>query len=168
MAKKKAGRAAAPTQAVRVLVEAKVPHELRSFDAGSDHFGQHAAEALAEEGVVPEQIFKTLVVDAGKKKLAVCCVPVSARLSLKKAAQAWGVPKVTMADPADAQRSSGYIPGGISPLGQKNPLPTFVDASARDFPMIFVSGGRRGLDIALAADDLLRLCQGEFADLQAQ
>lgn len=159
----------AATPAVRVLEAAGVDFKTSTFEAGTDHFGDHAVAAL---GVEPERILKTLVVDltAGKgpkRQLAVCVLPVTHQLSLKKAAAAHGVSKATMADPADASRSSGYVPGGISPLGQKTPLPTVIEESAVLWDTVFVSGGRRGFDIELAAQDLAALAEATFADLLA-
>ncbi|RNE49041.1 Cys-tRNA(Pro) deacylase [Corynebacterium alimapuense] len=159
MAKKRSS--AAPTAAVRVLIEAGIPHELQRFDAGHDHFGQHAADALEAPA---ELILKTLVIDHGSG-LAVCCIPVTGRLSLKKAAAALGVSKATMADPAKASRSSGYIPGGISPIGQRTSLPTLIDTSVHDAPAVYVSGGRRGLDITLSPTDLATVTGAHFIDL---
>ncbi|MBV7282751.1 MULTISPECIES: Cys-tRNA(Pro) deacylase [unclassified Corynebacterium] len=171
--KKKKGAAGAATPALAMLRAAGIEHQVHEFDAGHDHFGQQAAAALGEsEGVAAAAIFKTLVVDlsAGRgprRSLAVCCVPVTGSLSLKKAAHAFGVSKVSMADPHDAEKSSGYITGGISPLGQKKLLPTRIDASATAHPTIYVSGGKRGLDIQLRASDMAAVLGAEFSDLAA-
>ncbi len=156
MAKKKPHAA---TPALKILEDAGVAHSVSTFEGGTDHFGDTAAEAL---GIDPDRIFKTLVIDltAGKgpkRELAVCVLPVSHQLSLKKAAAAFGVSKATMAQPADASKSSGYIPGGISPLGQKQRLTAVVDSSALDHPTVLVSAGRRGMDVELAPADLLAL-----------
>ncbi len=162
MARKKS---AAPTPAVRTLVDADLPFELDTFEtAGSDHFGDQAAAAL---GVDPGLILKTLLVELDSGGLGVCCVPVSARLSLKKAAAGFGARSAAMADPKKAQRSSGYVVGGISPIGQKTALPTLVDASVEAAGTVWVSGGRRGLDIALAPADLVRVTGARFHDLRA-
>ena len=152
------------------MEDAGVDHHVYTFEAGKDHFGDHAAAALEVE---PERVLKTLVIDltAGKgpkRKLAVCVIPTTHRLSLKKAAAAHGVSKAAMADPHDASKSSGYIPGGISPLGQKNALPTVIEETAVLFDTVFISGGRRGLDIELNAEDLAELCSASFADLLAE
>ena len=93
--------------------------------------------------------------------------PVTYQLSLKKAAAAHGVAKAIMADPHDAAKSSGYIPGGISPIGQKHQLPTVIDESAQLWDSIFVSGGRRGLDIEITPQDLANVTEANFADLLA-
>ncbi len=148
---------------MRVLLDAAVPHQLHRFDPGRDHFGDHAAAAL---DVPASLILKTLVVDTGRG-LAVCCVPVSGRLSLKKAAATLGVRSVTMADPAKARRATGYVPGGISPLGQKTALRTVIDAGVEKQPVVYVSGGRRGLDIALPPLQLARLTSAQFSDISS-
>ncbi|MCQ9352105.1 Cys-tRNA(Pro) deacylase [Corynebacterium sp. 153RC1] len=168
MAKRQAKHSAG-TPALQLLSDAGVDFHVQSFESGSDHFGQQAAEALNVEA---ERIFKTLVIDltagkGAKRRLAVCCVPVTTTLSLKKAAAAHGVSKVTMADPHDAEKSSGYITGGISPLGQKHVLPTVIDETALLADTIFVSGGRRGLDVELKPQDLASLINASFADISA-
>ena len=160
----------AATPALKVVENAGVDHHVYTFEAGKDHFGDHAAAALEVE---PERVLKTLVIDltAGKgpkRQLAVCVIPTTHHLSLKKAAAAHGVSKAAMAVPHDASKSSGYIPGGISPLGQKNPLPTVIEETAVLFDTVFISGGRRGLDIELSAESLAELCSASFADLLAQ
>lgn len=171
MAKKK--KHAAATAALQVLIDAAVAHRVHTFNAGDGDYGAHAAEALQLQlNIDSNQVFKTLVIDltagkGSKRQLAVAVIPVTHSLSLKKAAAAFGVAKAVMADSADAQRSSGYIPGGISPLGQKRPLPTAIDASAEGFAEIFVSGGKRGLDIGLAPADLAAVTSARFADLVA-
>lgn len=166
-------RSGGATAAIAALIDAHLPHIIHTFAAGSDNYGSDAAAHLHERlGIEKERVFKTLIVDltAGKgprRRLAVCCIPVTAQLSLKKAARAHGVAKVTMADPQDAQRSSGYVVGGISPIGQKTPLPTAVDSSASDHTTVFVSGGKRGLDIELTAADLQAITGAQLVDLRA-
>ncbi|WBT09357.1 Cys-tRNA(Pro) deacylase [Corynebacterium sp. SCR221107] len=168
MSKKKQPHAATP--ALKILEEEGIAHSVSTFEGGTDHFGDQAAAAL---DVDPERIFKTLVIDltAGKgpkRELAVCCLPVTSKLSLKKAAAAFGASKATMADQNDAAKSSGYIPGGISPIGQKNPLPTVIDETAQLWDTIFVSGGRRGLDVELSPDDLAQVVGATFVDVEAE
>ena len=130
-------------------------------DPGARSFGLEAAEVL---GLPPEQVFKTLLVDTGAG-LAVAIVPVAGQLDLKAMAAAVGAKRVTMADPAAAQRSSGYVVGGISPIGQKRALPTVVDKSAELFDVVYVSGGRRGLDVGLSPTDLVRVTHAVVADI---
>lgn len=130
-------------------------------DPAAGSYGLEAAEVL---GLPAEQVFKTLVVDTGAG-LAVGVVPVAGSLDLKAMAAALGVKKVTMADPAAAQRSSGYVLGGISPVGQRRALPTVVDDSAALFEVVYVSGGRRGLDVGLSPADLVRVTAAVVADI---
>jgi len=161
--------ARAATPAISALIAAGIAHEVLTYqhDPRSTSFGAEAAEQLARShGIVAEQVFKTLVL-ALPKGLAVAVLPVPRTLSLKAAAAALGVPKVAMAAPADAQRSTGYVLGGISPLGQRRALPTVIDASACDWDRILCSGGKRGLDIALAPRDLVDLTDAVLAPITA-
>jgi Cys-tRNA(Pro)/Cys-tRNA(Cys) deacylase len=130
-------------------------------DPSARSFGLEAAEVL---GLPPEQVFKTLLVDTGAG-LAVAVVPVTGQLDLKAMAAAVGAKRVAMADPAAAQRSSGFVVGGISPIGQKRALPTVVDESAELFDVVYVSGGRRGLDLGLSPTDLVRITGATVADI---
>jgi Cys-tRNA(Pro)/Cys-tRNA(Cys) deacylase len=116
--------------------------------------------------VSAEQILKTLVI-ALPTGLAVAVLPVPAKLSLKAAAAALGAPRATMAEPAAAQRSTGYVLGGISPLGQRKSLPTVIDATALQWDRVLCSAGRRGLEVALAPGDLIRLTEATTADIRA-
>ena len=120
-------------------------------DPAAASYGLEAAAALS---VPPGQVFKTLLVD-GERGLAVGIVPVDRSLDLKALAAALGLKKVSMADPAAAERSTGYVVGGISPIGQRKRLPTVLDESAGRFDVVYVSGGRRGLDLSLSPDDLV-------------
>ncbi|CAN5561691.1 Cys-tRNA(Pro) deacylase [soil metagenome] len=161
--------ARAATPAIAALVAAGIPHEVLQYqhDPRSQAYGDEAvAELAANTGVSPEQIFKTLVV-AIPAGLAVAVVPVPAKLSLKAVAAALGAPKATMADPAAAQRSTGYVLGGISPLGQRKALPTVVDESALAWDTVLCSAGKRGLEIALAPADLIALTRAVSADIRA-
>ena len=128
-------------------------------DPAAESFGLEAARVL---GVDPGRVFKTLFVSADGR-LAVGVVPVSGQLDLKAVAAALGAKKAVMAEPAVAERASGYVVGGISPVGQKRPHPTVVDESALAFETVFVSGGRRGLDLELAPADLLRVTSATTA-----
>ncbi|TXS95555.1 Cys-tRNA(Pro) deacylase [Parahaliea maris] len=130
-------------------------------DPAAASYGLEAAEKL---GVPAEQVFKTLVVDAGGA-LVVAILPVNETLNLKKIARAAGAKKAAMADSKRVERSSGYVLGGVSPLGQKRALATYLDASADELDSIYVSAGRRGLEIALAPADLLAITRGSLADL---
>ncbi|CAN5210893.1 Cys-tRNA(Pro) deacylase [soil metagenome] len=162
--------ARAATPAIATLVAAGISHQVLQYqhDPRSQAYGEEAvAELAALTGVSPEQIFKTLVV-AIPAGLAVAVLPVPAKLSLKAVAAALGAPKATMADPAAAQRSTGYVLGGISPLGQRKALPTVVDASALGWDQMLCSAGKRGLEIALAPADLIAMTQAVTADVLAR
>ena len=144
------------TPAVTAAKRAGIEFEVVEYDAGdaAEPWGIGAARAL---GVDPERVFKTLVVDLSTGTLAVAIVPVADRLDLKAVASALGAKRATMAEPAAAERATGYVRGGISPLGQRRRLPVVIDESALGFERIHVSGGRRGLEIGLAPGDLVRL-----------
>ena len=159
MAKKSSGG----TPATVALTKAGVAFTVHAYahTDGATNFGEEAAAAL---GVDRDRIFKTLVVDAGGE-LVVAVVPVARQLDLKALAGAAGAKKAALADPAAAARSTGYVLGGISPLGQRTRLRTFVDRSAEDFETIFVSAGKRGLQVELAVGDLLRLTGGQLSSL---
>jgi Cys-tRNA(Pro)/Cys-tRNA(Cys) deacylase len=161
--------ARAATQAIAVLVAAGVPHEVLRYhhDPRNESFGAEAvAELAATMDVSAEQVFKTLVV-AIPEGLAVAVLPVPYKLSLKAAAAALGVPKAEMAERAAAERSTGYVVGGISPLGQRKPLPTVVDDSVHAWDRVLCSAGKRGLQVALAPNDLVRLTRAVTADILA-
>ena len=123
------------------------------------------AEAARETGLEASTIFKTLVVTTGPRQLAVGVVPVAGRLDLKALATALGAKKVDLADPRVAERSSGYVLGGLSPIGQRTPLPTVIDSSAQGLATMYVSGGKRGLQVGLAPDDLARVIGATFAPI---
>ncbi|MGE2728495.1 aminoacyl-tRNA deacylase [Mycolicibacterium vaccae] len=160
--------ARAATPAIAALISGGVTHTVLQYrhDPRSDSFGEEAVEELARDGVVADQIFKTLVV-ALPTGLGVAVLPVPAKLSLKAAAAALGSPKATMADPAAAQRATGYVVGGISPLGQRKALPTVIDASALQWDRVLCSAGKRGLDVSLDPRDLVRLTNAAVADIRA-
>lgn len=162
----KSGRA--PTPAVAALQAAGVPHELLEYhhDPRNHDFGAEAVAALTGADVAAEQILKTLVLTL-PSGLAVAVLPVPAKLSLKAAAAALGAPRATMADPAAAQRSSGYVLGGISPLGQRKALPTVLDSSAAGYDRVLCSAGKRGLSIAVRPADLIALTAAVLADISA-
>ncbi|MBB5186027.1 MULTISPECIES: Cys-tRNA(Pro) deacylase [Zhongshania] len=152
------------TPAINLAKKHKITHTMHEYshDPASHSYGLEAVEKL---GLNPAQVFKTLVVAQEPKGLAVAVVPVAGQLNLKAMAKALKVKKVAMAAPADVERSSGYVLGGVSPLGQKRQLPTVLDESAAGFATIFVSAGRRGLEIELAAQDLLDLTRGLLAPI---
>ncbi|WP_163694561.1 YbaK/EbsC family protein [Mycolicibacterium sarraceniae] len=156
------------TPAIAALVAAGAPHEVLRYehDPRNQSYGNEAVAALAGDSLVPEQIFKTLIIAAGPT-LAVAVIPVPWKLSLKAAAAALGLARVTMADQAAAERATGYVLGGISPLGQRKRLPTVVDRSALSFERVLCSAGKRGWDVALTPQDLVRLTQAVTADIRA-
>jgi Cys-tRNA(Pro)/Cys-tRNA(Cys) deacylase len=157
------------TPATAALDAAGVAYVARPYphDPSASSYGMEAAEAL---GVDPERVFKTLVIDVGgdgSAKLCVAVVPVSGSLDLKAAAAAFGAKKAAMADRSSAERRTGYVLGGISPLGQRQASPTAIDESALEHECILVSGGRRGFDIELAPTDLVRLTNASVARLRS-
>jgi Cys-tRNA(Pro)/Cys-tRNA(Cys) deacylase len=155
------GSAATPATAALTAAGVAFTQHAYDHDPAAPSFGLEAAQAL---GLPAEQVFKTLLVDTGDG-LAVGVVPVTGSLDLKALAAALGVKRVTMADPAAAERSSGMVVGGISPLGQRRALPTVVDESVDLFEVVYVSGGRRGLDVGLSPADLVRLTGASVADI---
>ena len=153
------------TPATTLLTKLGVPHTLHEYhhDPREHSYGLEAASAL---GVDPNRVFKTLCVQVDGQ-LSVGVVPVAGQLDLKAIASALGKKKATMADPVVASRTTGYVLGGISPLGQRKLLPTVIDDSANAFEQILVSGGRRGLDIELAPSDLARIINAKFAPIRS-
>jgi Cys-tRNA(Pro)/Cys-tRNA(Cys) deacylase len=153
------------TPATAQLTREKVQHTLHPYehDPRAEVYGEEAAMAL---GVEPQRLFKTLIA-AVDGRLACAVVPVAGRLDLKSFAAAVGGKKAVLADPAAAQRATGYVVGGISPLGQKSRLPVVVDASADGFATVFVSAGKRGLQVELAPGDLVRLTGATLAAIAA-
>lgn len=164
MAKKKK-QAHGSTAAVKALTEAGVAFETLEYvhEDGATNFGAEAAASLGRD---PEQVFKTLMVNHDKD-FAICVVPVAGKLNLKAAAAALGWKSASMADPAVAEKRTGYVVGGISPLGQKTAHPTLLDESAQLFETVLVSGGKRGLDVELSPADLLKLTGGSYAAIAA-
>jgi Cys-tRNA(Pro)/Cys-tRNA(Cys) deacylase len=154
----------AATPAVKALETAKVAHTLHAYDPDSSSDVGYGGAAVAALGQDPRQVFKTLVarVDGA---LTVAVVPVSGTLDLKALAAAVDGRKAVMADPADAERATGYVVGGISPLGQRKALPTVVDSSALEFATVMVSAGRRGLQVELPPAELVRLTRGRTAPI---
>jgi Cys-tRNA(Pro)/Cys-tRNA(Cys) deacylase len=150
------------TPAIDLLKKTAAAHRVHSYshDPKAPSYGLEAAEKL---GLDPARVFKTLLAASEKGELLVAVVPVAGSLDLKALAQAAGVKKVEMADPLAAQRATGYLLGGISPLGQKKRLRTVIDQSANDWPSLFVSAGRRGLEVELAPALLAQLTGAAFA-----
>ena len=151
------------TPATAALTRAGITHQLHPYehDPRADGYGDEAANLL---GVSPQRLVKTLIA-AVDGKLACGVVPVSAHLNLKALAAAIGGKRAEMADPQAAQRATGYVLGGISPIGQKSPLPIVIDSSALDHETVFVSAGRRGLQVELAPADLIALCAAKTATI---
>ncbi|KTC13650.1 MULTISPECIES: Cys-tRNA(Pro) deacylase [Pseudomonas syringae group] len=150
------------TPALDLLKKVRAEHRVHSYehDPKAASYGLEAAEKL---GLEPARVFKTLLASTEKGELLVAVVPVVGTLDLKALAHAAGAKKTEMADPAAAQRSTGYLLGGISPLGQKKRLRTFIDETATPFETIFVSAGRRGLEVELSAQVLAAHTSATFA-----
>ncbi|MBD8571139.1 MULTISPECIES: Cys-tRNA(Pro) deacylase [Pseudomonas syringae group] len=150
------------TPALDLLKKVRAEHRVHSYehDPKAASYGLEAAEKL---GLEPARVFKTLLASTEKGELLVAVVPVVGTLDLKALAHAAGAKKTEMADPAAAQRSTGYLLGGISPLGQKKRLRTFIDETATSFETIFVSAGRRGLEVELSAQVLAAHTSASFA-----
>ncbi|HEX5401326.1 MAG TPA: Cys-tRNA(Pro) deacylase [Pseudonocardiaceae bacterium] len=151
------------TPATALLTRQRVPHTLHSYDHDPRHasFGTEASEVL---GLAPERVFKTLVAEVDGV-LTVGVVPVVTQLDLKALAAAVGGKKARMAEVVAAERATGYVAGGISPLGQRKRLPVVVDSSAQEFETVFCSGGRRGLEIEIAPADLVKLANAVVAPI---
>lgn len=160
MAKKQSSGA---TPATVALTRVGVPFTVHAYDhdPGASSYGLEAAEAL---GLDPHSVFKTLLAEVDGS-LVVAIVPVSGQLDLKALASAVGGKRAALADQAAAERTTGYVVGGISPIGQKRRLPTVLDDSAEGLPTVYVSGGRRGLDLGLAPADLVRATGATLAPI---
>lgn len=152
------------TPGINAAKQARIPFRVHGYahDASAVSYGLEAAEKM---GVPERRVFKTLVVSLDGKALVVGVVPVSSMLSMKLIAKAAGAKKAVLADASDVERSTGYVLGGVSPLGQKKRLKTIIDSSAEQYETVFVSAGRRGLEIELSPDDLLKLTNGQFAEI---
>ncbi|SCE78803.1 Cys-tRNA(Pro)/Cys-tRNA(Cys) deacylase [Micromonospora viridifaciens] len=154
------------TPATALLAKRKIAHSTHSYDVSADapNYGALVAEAL---GVPAERVFKSLVTEVDGA-LVVAVVPVTGELDLKALAAAVGGKRAALADRAVAERATGYVRGGISPLGQRKRLPTVLDSSVLDHPTVYVSAGRRGLQLQLAPADLLALTDARVAPLSAR
>ncbi|MEL7206969.1 MAG: Cys-tRNA(Pro) deacylase [Actinomycetota bacterium] len=151
------------TPAVKLLERTGIEHRVLTYehDPGAAAYGEEAVEAL---GLAAETVFKTLVATVDEATV-VAVVPVATRLDLKALARAAGGKKAALADPGDAERLTGYVVGGISPLGQRRRLATFIDGSARQHDHVFVSAGRRGVEIELAPAALAQAADATFAPI---
>lgn len=154
------------TPAINLAKKKKVAHTIHQYqhDPRAESYGLEAAEVLGQD---PSTVFKTLLfcLNGDAKNLAVAVIPVEHKLNLKQAAKAAKAKKAEMANPDIAQKTTGYVVGGISPLGQKKALPTFIHHSALTLETICVSAGKRGLEIELAPHDLATLTRGQFFEL---
>lgn len=154
------------TPAINLAKKKKVTHTIHQYDHDPSHdsYGLEAVEALGQD---PKKVFKTLLfcLNGVAKDLAVAVIPVDQKLNLKLAAKAAKGKKAEMANPEIAQKTTGYVVGGISPLGQKKALPTFIHSSAEPQETICVSAGKRGLEIELSPSDLAKLTRAQFVDL---
>ncbi len=151
------------TPGINTAKKAKIFYKVHEYSHDSNKsYGAEAAEKL---DVPEERIFKTLIVNLGGKELAVGVVPVSSMLNMKLIAKATGSKKAEMAVATDVERSTGYVLGGVSPLGQKKKLKTIIHSSAKQHSTIFVSAGRRGLEIELIPKDLEKLTNGEYSEI---
>lgn len=153
------------TPAINAAKKKKISYKIHQYthDPSNDSYGKEAAVKL---GIAEERVYKTLVVQLDTGNLAVAVIPVSSMLSMKLIAKAAGSKKSAMADKDQVERTTGYVLGGVSPLGQKKRLLTVIDSSANDFPTIFVSAGRRGLEIELKPSDLAALTTATFAEIR--
>lgn len=151
------------TPACKILKSQKIDYSIHEYehDPQAKSFGLEAAEKL---GLHVNEVFKTLLV-TDDKTYYVAVLPVEYQLNLKKVATAVGAKKLHMADPKDAERLTGYLVGGISPVGQKKRLKTVIDVSAQKLTKMYVSGGKRGLDIGLAPQDLAKVLAAQFFDV---
>ena len=152
------------TPAIEVAREANLSFQIHEYehDPSIQSYGE---EAAAELGIDRKRVFKTLVVELSTKELCVYVLPIMHQLNMKSAARAAGVKKATMANAKSVVRVTGYVLGGVSPIGQKRNLRTFIDTTASNFDSVYVSGGRRGLDIELNILGLVDLLQAHMIDL---
>jgi Cys-tRNA(Pro)/Cys-tRNA(Cys) deacylase len=155
------------TPAINLLKKNKYDFKIHKYEHDPDciNFGDEAVEKL---GLDANQVYKTLLIELTPKELVVCVLPVSKQLSLKDVASAFGVKKAVMANKDEAQKVTGYLLGGISPLGQKKLLKTVLDNSMNSFESVFISGGKRGLDIEVKPQDLEKLLKAKICGITAE
>jgi Cys-tRNA(Pro)/Cys-tRNA(Cys) deacylase len=151
------------TRATDLLARLKIAHTVHRYEH-DPRGGGYGLEAAAALGMPPERVFKTLVAEVDER-LIVAVVPVAGSLDLKALAGAAGGKKARMADPAAAERATGYVTGGISPIGQRRSLPAVLDATALNFDTILVSAGQRGLEIEIAPADLIKAAGAKVAGI---
>ena len=152
------------TPGINAVKKCKVPHTIHEY-SHDESIESYGLEAAVKMGVAEERVFKTLVVALDNRKLVVGVIPVSSMLSMKLIAKAAGAKKATMANKSDVERSTGYVIGGVSPLGQKRRLETIIDSSANRHATVYVSAGRRGLEVELSPDDLEKLTNAKLAEI---
>ncbi len=152
------------TPAIAQCDKFNIPYKLHHYqhESNASAYGIEAAEKLA---IPSARVFKTLVVETDQKQLAVAIVPVEKQLNLKRMAKSLQCKKVKMADAQRVQNSSGYVLGGVSPLGQKQPLNTVIDQSSLSFTTIYISAGKRGVELEMSAKDIAALSKAQFASI---
>jgi len=153
------------TPAVKFLEKQGVAYTMRRYELGDVHSGTYGEAVAKAIGAEPQRVFKTLIAQLNSGELAVAVVPVSSTLDLRALAAAAGAKSAVMAPPQAAEKATGYVTGGISPFGQRKALRTFVDCSLETFAKVFVSAGRRGLQVEVDSSDLVRLCEASVAEL---
>jgi len=153
------------TPAIEAARRANIRHRVIEFEFDSEADRGYGEEAAAALGVTPDMVYKTLVAKLDGKQLVIALVPVTSELNLKSLATFAGGRRAEMATAQEAERSTGYKIGGISPLGQRRPLSTYVDSSVLKLPAVYVSGGRRGLELELAPGDLVACCGARLGEI---
>lgn len=164
MSKKKHEKGAGSTPATVALEQAGVPFHIYEYEHSNDSDEGYGLEGAHKLGIDPHQVFKTLMADTGSERV-IGVVPASGHMDLKALAAAVGAKKAQMADPKVAMRESGYVVGGISPLGQRSKHRTVIDSSALDFDEILVSGGKRGMSVGVHPQDLLNVLNATAAPI---
>ncbi|WP_153914418.1 Cys-tRNA(Pro) deacylase [Shewanella sp. TC10] len=153
------------TPAINLAKQRQIAHEVLGYEHDATNAESFGEEAVSKLGLPPAQVFKTLVVMTDNKELVVAVIPVSKKLNLKLMAKAVAAKKSAMADKVLVEKTTGYVLGGVSPLGQKKHLRTVIDSSAKVLTTMYVSAGKRGLDMGLSPDDLCLLTKATFADI---